>query len=140
MSMIKILNKILLIVLLVLAANSIEGGIVVYTDKIVNEISIQPVKKAINVFVTVYKYTKEQCLTADGSTIRPGVFWCAVSPDMLKKHDLSFGDTIVYKDVGYVIHDLTSERLKNTVDILIHDNDVFSESNLIYINKQSSVN
>jgi len=91
-------------------------------------------KKEINVFVTTYKYSKERCTTADGSIIRPGVFWCAVSPDLLRDNDLNFGDTIIYKDIGYAIHDLTHERLRGTVDILIHDNNVFSESNKIYIN------
>lgn len=91
-------------------------------------------KKLISVFVTVYKYSTGRCITADGSVIRPGVMWCAVSPDMLKKHGLKFGDTIVYKDTKYAIHDLTHRRLKNTVDILVHDDSYFSESSTIYIN------
>ena len=108
---------------------NVSDGIVVKTDKI----EVIAIKKIISVFVTTYKYNKNTERTADGSVIKPGVLWCAVSPDMLKDHNLSFGDTMFYKEVGYAIHDLTNERLKKTVDILIHDNDIFAESSSIYI-------
>ena len=127
--MIKNLSKLLFTIILFCIFTSIEGGTV---TKIYKGIDVSP-KKILNVFVTVYKYTEENCVTADGSIIRPGVFWCAASPDLIKNHNLSFGDTIFYKDVGYALHDLTHKRLKSTIDILIHDHKVFSEFADIYI-------
>jgi hypothetical protein len=109
----------------------ISDGIIVPNTRI---ILAQNPKTAISVFITAYKYSEDSQNTADGSTIRAGVVWCAVSPDMINKYNLSFGDTIFYNDVGYAIHDLTNDRLRNTVDILIHDNNAFSEYSIIYIN------
>jgi len=128
--MIKILYKILLIIILILTSFSAKEQCIVKKEICI----IERITTPIDVFVTVYKYNKSQCLTADGSRIRPGVFWCALSPDLFDDYNISFGDTIIYNDIGYIVHDITSDRLKRTVDILIHDNELFSESSTIYIN------
>lgn len=85
-------------------------------------------RNVINVTVTVYNRGYR---TADGTVIpwkqvKNGTFKsCAISPDLLKKNGgpYEFGDTIKVEgtkyDGWYVIHDLTSRRHRNWVDLLV---------------------
>ena len=94
----------------------------------VNLILFAQQKNVINVTVTVYNRGYK---TADGTVIpwkqvKSGIFKsCAVSPDLLKKNGgpYEFGDTIKVEgtkyDGWYVIHDLTSRRHHNWVDLLV---------------------
>ena len=82
-----------------------------------------------NVTITVYHSGSQ---TADGSIIpwtlvrNKTIRWCAVSPNLLKKHGgpYEYGDTITVTcgdpriDGDWVIHDRTSSRHKNWIDIL----------------------
>lgn len=88
--------------------------------------------RSMKVFVTVYRYKSGRSRTADGSVIRPNVKWCAVSRDILANNNLKFGDTLIYKDIGYAIRDLTHKRLRHTVDILMHSNKIFAETGVVY--------
>ena len=82
-----------------------------------------------SVTITVYNEGRQ---TADGSIIpwqkvkNGTIHWCAISPDLLKKNGgpYEFGDIIHIEgtedlDGDYVIHDLTSKRHRNWVDLLV---------------------
>ena len=82
-----------------------------------------------SVTITVYNEGRQ---TADGSIIpwqkvkNKTVHWCAISPDLLKKNGgpYEFGDTIHIEGTGdldgdYIIHDLTSKKHRNWVDLLV---------------------
>jgi hypothetical protein len=84
------------------------------------------------VTVTSYHAQRYKSKTADGSVISPGVMWCAISKDLMKRMGLQFGDTIYYNDVGYAVRDLTHDRMRNTVDILVHNREMILEKALVY--------
>ena len=82
-----------------------------------------------SVTITVYNKGRQ---TADGSIIpwqkvkNKTIRWCAISPNLLKKNGgpYEFGDTIHVEGTGnldgdYVIHDLTSKRHRNWIDLLV---------------------
>lgn len=92
----------------------------------------EPVLRSARVTITSYHAQKWQTKTADGSVITPGVMWCAISKDLMKSMDLQFGDTIYYNEVGYAVKDLTHNRLKNTVDILVHNREMILEKAMVY--------
>lgn len=69
-------------------------------------------------------------LTYDGTTIVnrhiPPLRWCAISPDMLAKTGWQMGDTLLVSGNAprgqcglYMLHDLTNERLHNSLDLLV---------------------
>lgn len=87
------------------------------------------IKFDIPVTITTYYPTIKQCdstplITADGSKIDTNNFqqWCAISPDLM--YYFNMGDTILIESKGemfpcyYIIHDVTSNRLRRMVDIL----------------------
>ena len=82
-----------------------------------------------NVTVTVYNKGRQ---TADGTVIpwkqvkNRAIRWCAISPNLYKKNGgpYSFGDTIRVENAGgydgdWVIHDLTSKKHRNWIDLLV---------------------
>ena len=122
-----------------------KDTIVITNNDTINKIPINNTKKII-VSVTCYQPLKEQCsgnplITADGSHINLNdlynnkIKWCAVSPDIInnyyKSHKKSKPKYIHIDGFGiYEIHDRTSSRFHNRVDILIHpQHKVFGKKN-----------
>lgn len=82
-----------------------------------------------SVTITVYNKGRQ---TADGTIIpwqkvkNNVVRWCAISPNLHKKYGgpYGFGDTITISGAGkfdgeWIIHDLTSKRHRNWIDLLV---------------------
>ena len=122
-----------------------EDTIVITDNDTINKIPISNTNKII-VSVTCYQPLKEQCsgnplITADGSHINLNdlynnkIKWCAVSPDIInnyyKSHKKGKPKYIHIDGFGiYEIHDRTSSRFRNRVDILIHpQHKVFGRKN-----------
>ena len=94
-------------------------------------LAVNLVLSAHNRSVTITVYNKGR-QTADGSIIpwqkvkNRTIRWCASSPDLLKENGgpYEFGDTIRVEGTGdldgdYVIHDLTSRKHRNWIDLLV---------------------
>ena len=92
--------------------------------------------------VSTYQANEEQCgqgylYTANGSytpnhNLNDTIGWCAISRDL--KKSIMFNDTIILLNPNgfkkyYIVKDLTSSKLKNTVDLLTD-----GENNLFYSN------
>lgn len=122
-----------------------EDTIVITNNDTIYNIPESNTKKII-VSVTCYQPLKEQCsgnplITADGSHINLNdlynnkIKWCAVSPDIInnyyKLHKKSKPKYIHIDGFGiYEIHDRTSSRFHNRIDILIHpQHKVFGRKN-----------
>lgn len=82
--------------------------------------------------LTCYHPVKSECygnplITADGSKInlqklkQGKIRWCAVSRDLLPLFPKGKPKRVWIEGYGiYEVHDVTSKRIKNTVDILLH--------------------
>lgn len=89
-------------------------------------------RKVIKVRLTHYHPVKAQCdthplITADGSKIdlhklkKGQIRWCAVSRDIWKMFPKNRKKTIWIEGYGiYEVRDVTNERMRNTIDILLH--------------------
>ena len=97
------------------------------------QISIPLVHKVDSIYatLTLYNNTTSQCgknpnFTSSGKEILKPERWIAVSRDLRKKYRLHDGDTLIlqsetlpYFNGPWSIEDVSSARIKNTIEILV---------------------
>ena len=92
-----------------------------YYNNIINSINIQN-----NSDKKMKKNIHNDNSVSDKKVRNKTIHWCAISPNLLKKNGgpYEFGDTIHIEgteslDGDYVIHDLTSRKHHNWIDLLV---------------------
>lgn len=75
--------------------------------------------------ITSYKNVEQETdsfpnITASGRFVYEGS--CAISRDIKTKYNVKFGDIVFVKNLNrfYIIEDVTSEKIKNTIDIFVY--------------------
>ena len=135
----------------ILALSFSMPTVYVYRDKVRNVYS-QVRSEVMIVTGTFYNPTEGQCddrpfETADGSIIRTGVRWVALSRDLLTRWGGSFnyGDTIYvyhpHKELRgrWVVRDTMNKRFRDRIDFLSVGNNLPGLSNGVLISKSKII-
>lgn len=90
-----------------------------------------------DLFMATFYYARSGSITADGSKVHPGKVknkehrWIAVSRDLKRSKEFSFGDTVIIESTQcpglngkWIVKDLMGPRHSKRVDFLLHREEI----------------